>query len=62
MPKNATGSPKATQKANRVFRNKERNISTKIIPTIAFSVSSSVRCVSVMERSSTTFNLTLLYF
>ncbi len=62
IPKNATGNPKATQKANLVFRKRLRKMSTRTIPIIAFSVRSSVRCTNVLERSETTLNCTLLYF
>ncbi len=43
IPKKATGSPKATQKANLVFKKSDKNTKTKIIPMMAFSVSNSVR-------------------
>ena len=62
MPKKATGRPKATQKAKRVFKNSDRKINTKIIPTIAFSVKRAVRCVKVIDRSLITFIVTLLFF
>ena len=37
IPKKATGNPKATQNANLVFKKRDKNINTKIIPTMAFS-------------------------
>ncbi len=62
IPKNATGRPKATQKANRVFKKRERKINTKIIPMMAFSVNNWVRCTKVVDWSETMSSLTLLYF
>ncbi len=62
IPKNATGSPKATQNANLVLRKRERKIKTRIIPMIAFSVNNCVRWTNVVERSETTSSCTLLYF
>ena len=43
IPKNEIGRPKATQKASRVFKNKERKIKTNSIPCNAFFMSSWVR-------------------
>ena len=43
IPKNEIGKPKATQNAKRIFKNKDKNINTNNIPTIAFSVKRSVR-------------------
>ena len=43
IPKNEIGNPNATQNANRVLRNSDKNISTKSIPITAFSVNSFVR-------------------
>ena len=62
IPKKAIGSPKATQNANLVFKKRDRNTKTRIIPTMAFSVSNWVRWVNVVERSSMTSNRTLVYF
>ena len=62
IPKKATGKPKATQNAKRVFKNIDKKSNTNNIPTIAFSVSNAVRWFSVMDRSRITFSCTLLFF